>query len=131
MCHHNQAFFPAARDILIKAWVKQPESIALGCMQEDKLTGYGVIRRCRSGYKIGPLFADSPEIAEALFLALQARVKTQEPMFLDAPEVNEAAIALAKQHNMQPVFGTARMYTGVEPDISLARTFGVTSFEVG
>jgi len=39
-------------------------------LQNGTLTGYGVLRMCRTGYKIGPLFADSPETAERLFLAL-------------------------------------------------------------
>jgi hypothetical protein len=32
---------------------------------------------------------------------------------------------------MQPVFETARMYTGPDPDIDLQTVFGVTSFELG
>lgn len=29
-----------------------------------------MIRRCRQGYNVGPLFADDPERAETLFAAL-------------------------------------------------------------
>jgi hypothetical protein len=32
---------------------------------------------------------------------------------------------------MTPVFSTARMYTGLAPDVSWDRTYGVTSFELG
>jgi hypothetical protein len=45
--------------------------------------------------------------------------------------VNEAAVDLARRHNMTAVFETARMYAGGNPDLSLDRIFGVTSFELG
>ena len=100
-------------------------------MKDGKLAGYGVIRPCRSGYKIGPLFADDPELAEAIFLALKSEIDPAEPFYLDTPEVNRAAVALAERYQMKPVFETARMYTGAKPDLSLDRVFGVTSFELG
>ncbi len=66
---YDRPFFPANRTQFIKSWINQPECIALGIMGGGKLAGYGVMRACRSGFKIGPLFADTPELAESLFLA--------------------------------------------------------------
>ena len=43
-----------------------PEATALAIMQDGNLAGYGVIRTCRQGYKIGPLLADTPGLAETL-----------------------------------------------------------------
>ncbi len=103
---------------------------ALGCEDNGKLAGYGVIRKCRRGYKIGPLFADREEIAETLFLALTGRIPGEE-FFLDIPEPNAAAGSLVRRHNMQSVFETARMYSGAVPSLPLERIFGVTSFELG
>ena len=100
-------------------------------MSNNELAGYGVIRQCRTGYKIGPLYAENPELAESLFLALQARVEPSEPIYLDTPEVNQAAVALANRYNMTISFETARMYSGAMPDLPVDRLFGVTSFEVG
>lgn len=128
---YDHPFFPDTRSTLMQAWINQPESIALGFIEEGRLAGYGVIRRCRSGYKIGPLFADTADIAEVLFMSLQAQAKKQEPLFLDVPEVNMGAVELAGRHNMQPVFETAKMYTSEIPKLPLSRIFGVTSFEVG
>jgi len=89
-----------------------------------------VLRRCRWGHKVGPLFADAPDIAELLFAALAARVPG-EAIFLDVPQPNEAALALARRHAMQPSFETARMYTQGDPGVPLARVFDITSFELG
>ncbi len=128
---YDRPFFPEVRSPFIKSWINQPECTALGIMRGGKLVGYGIVRTCRSGRKIGPLFADNPELAESLFLALKSGVKTKEPIYLDTPEVNQAAVSLAKRYNMEVVFETARMYTGEIPDMPLQRLFGVTSFEVG
>jgi hypothetical protein len=117
--------------MFIKSWIVQPESNALGVLQDDTLSGYGVIRKCRNGYKIGPLFANNPEVAKSLFLALTSSVNPLEPIYLDTPEVNRDAVALAEGNNMKPVFETARMYTMEHPDVPLNRVFGVTSFELG
>ena len=108
-----------------------PNLLPLGIMQGGKLAGYGVIRPCRSGHKIGPLFADSPKLAESLFLSLKSTTAPSEPIFLDIPEVNHTGEALAKRHNMDAMFETARMYTGPEPDMPFSRLFGITSFEIG
>lgn len=128
---YDQPFFPASRPNFLKAWITQPDSHALGIMSNGELSGYGVIRKCREGYKIGPLLADSPELAESLFLALKSKLNTSDTVYLDTPEVNQAAISLAERHGMQVSFETARMYTGETPNIPLDRLFGVTSFEIG
>ncbi|OMH37986.1 GNAT family N-acetyltransferase [Motiliproteus sp. MSK22-1] len=127
----DQPMFPAHRSHFLKCWINQPDSYALGIMKSGMLAGYGVIRACRMGYKIGPLLADSPELAEFLFLALKSKVQPSVPVYLDTPEVNQAAVSLAESYNMDVSFETARMYTGEMPALPFNRLFGVTSFEIG
>lgn len=131
ICAYDKPFFPDNRTQFLKCWIDQPQSTALGILRNRTLAGYGVLRICRSGYKIGPLFADSSELAERLFLALKAPVPEGTPIFLDTPAVNSAAVDLAKRHNMTVAFETARMYTGKSPDLPVNRLFGVTTFELG
>lgn len=128
---YEQRFFPAPRPAFLRAWIQQPESHALGYWEAGHLHGYGVIRRCQRGYKIGPLQADNPALAEALFQALSAQVAPDEPIYLDVPEANPEAVALAQRHGLEVVFETARMYRGAVPELPLAQIFGVTSFEIG
>jgi hypothetical protein len=108
-----------------------PESRAVAMMRDRKLCGYGVIRRCRRGFKVGPLFANDEKMAETLLLGLSSDVAIGEPVFLDVPEVNPAAIRLVEQRRMSKVFETARMYTDAPPAIELEGVFGVTTFELG
>ncbi len=127
----DRPFFPATRAAFLRAWITQPESNALGIMRGGKLAGYGVIRKCRTGYKVGPLIADSPDCASDLFIALQSGIAPGTSVYLDTPEVNADAVALAKAHRMKAVFETARMYTTENPPVPLEHIFGVTTFELG
>lgn len=127
---YDRELFPADRRAFLERWIRQSGATALGFVQEGHLVGYGVLRPCRQGWKIGPLFADGEAIAEALLAALTAAVPGGE-FFLDIPEPNPAARALAARHGMTAVFETARMYIGQAPALPLERIFGVTSFELG
>jgi Acetyltransferase (GNAT) domain/Acetyltransferase (GNAT) family len=122
--------FPAPRPAFLRAWIGAPGHAGCAVVRDGRLAGWGVIRPCRKGFKIGPLVADDRATAEAVLSALLARVGGGE-IFLDVPGINREAIALAQDFGLAPVFETARMYTGAIPPLRLERVFGVTSFELG
>ncbi|QCP54765.1 GNAT family N-acetyltransferase [Trinickia violacea] len=127
---YDRHCFPAARERFVRAWIAQPDAVALATVDEGRVAGYGVVRRCKTGCKIGPLFADDECVAIGLFRALASSMPG-EVIVLDVPETNPAAIALAERHGMTSVFETARMYTKETPAMAIDRVFGVTSFELG
>ncbi|HWX49870.1 MAG TPA: GNAT family N-acetyltransferase [Roseomonas sp.] len=121
--------FPAEREAFLRAWLSAPGHRALAVREGDVLRGFGVLRPCRSGAKIGPLTAADPPAARALFNALVA--EAPGPVSLDLPESNPAAVTLAREAGMTPAFETARMYAGPTPALRRERIFGVASFELG
>jgi Acetyltransferase (GNAT) domain/Acetyltransferase (GNAT) family len=127
---YDGAFFPAERSAFLRCWLRPEQRKGLALVENGSIRGYGVIRACRSGHKIGPLFADTDEGADLLFCALAGGVKGQE-IFLDCPEPNRAATDLAARYRLSPVFETARMYRGAAPKLPLPRIFGISSFELG
>ena len=127
---YDAIVFPAPRTAFLRRWIGTPAHVGRALLRDGALAGWGVIRPCRKGHKIGPLFADDRAAAEALLSALLASVGEGE-VFLDVPSVNRDAIALAENLGLAPVFETARMYTGAIPHLQLERVFGVTSFELG
>jgi hypothetical protein len=127
---YDRQFFPAPRPGFLSLWTRQEKGAARAAMVDGRIVGFGVIRACRQGFKIGPLFADDERIAETLFCGLASHARA-EPVFIDVPEPNPAARRLAERHGLSPVFETARMYAGAPPDLPLARLFGVTTFELG
>jgi len=63
-------------------------------VRDGGLAGWGVIRPCQKGRKIGPLVADDRATAEVVLSALLASVGGGE-IFLDVPSINRDAVAFA------------------------------------
>ena len=124
--------FGYERSRFLDCWLFQKDSASMLISSEKTgaVSGYGVIRKCLQGHKIGPLFAGSEEDAEQLFNSLTSTVPG-ETVFLDVPQPNGAAVGLAEKKRLQPVFSTVRMYTKVAPAIPLNKIYGVTTFELG
>ena len=128
---YDAQLFPARREAFLREWLKEQETRqSFALLQGTNVSGYGTIRACREGFKIGPLFSDSDVGADLLFRALVASVGGGQ-VFLDIPEPNAEAKALCVRHDLSPVFETARMYRGAMPDLPLGRIFGITTFELG
>lgn len=122
--------FPARRPAFLRSWVGSAGHIGRALIRDGMLAGWGVIRPCRSGFKIGPLVADDRGAAEAVLLALLTATGGGE-IFLDVPAINTEAVALAKAFGLAPVFETVRMYTAPVPPLRIDHVFGVTTFELG
>jgi GNAT superfamily N-acetyltransferase len=128
---YDYKVFAFSREDFLGKWITRPGTTALGVLKDDKLSAYGVIRECREGFKIGPLFADNAEYARALFEALTKEAEMGVPIFLDTPEKNAESVMFAQSLGMTEVFRTTRMYNKSEPTLPLDKWFGVTSFELG
>lgn len=127
---YDKRHFIFGRESFLRKWISAPNAKVRVWMEEGKIAGVGVIRSCGIGYKIGPLFADSPKIAEHIFLAL-VRTTTGGHIYLDVPEKNLEALSLASAYKMEKVFETARMYTLTAPELPARNIFGITTFELG
>lgn len=127
---YDATVFPAPRTAFLRAWIGSPGHLGRAVVRNGRLAGWGVIRACRRGRKIGPLVADDRATAELVLSALLAGAGAGE-IFLDVPGINRDAVSLAQDLGLTPVFETARMYTGAIPPLRLDRVFGVTSFELG
>ncbi|WP_236020325.1 GNAT family N-acetyltransferase [Sabulicella rubraurantiaca] len=120
-----------ARPEFLRAWVEAPSHVARVIRGRDgTLCGFGVLRPCREGSKIGPLFAEDASHARSLLTALAAE-RPEGKLVLDVAEDHEAAVRLAREAGMEKVFETARMYTDTPPPMRREGVFGITSFELG
>ncbi len=127
---YDRRFFPASRDHFLASWISAPHRSALAAVRDGETQGFAVIRAGRTASRIGPLYADSPDVAAALVNALSDTLPGK-PVAIDVPDVNGPAVRLAEQLGLTPSFETARMYTGAPPHIDHAGLFGVTSLELG
>jgi len=130
LSNYDRKYFPAKRDNFLKSWISQHDSFALSYIQNNSLQGYGVIRKCIAGHKIGPLFAENQEIANHIFQALVNKAASNE-IYIDMPEPNPAVKQFIKDYSLKEVFYTTRMYRNGMPNINLNNIFGITTFELG
>lgn len=158
---YDRKFFPAPRISFLAVWLEQQGHelrVALDddvsysaddyTLLEPNVVGYGVMRRCGYGFKIGPLFADNDTIAIKLLDSLLTSLPAGQTLFIDVPDHNTAATRMALELGLTKSFETARMYryphNGEEGQSSEAASvslveardvaagvFGVTTFELG
>jgi len=127
----DATLFPAPRPGFLANWIALPGTVALAAVRDGTVRGFGVVRPCHDGSKIGPLYADDPAMARDLVVALADQSAGSAPLFLDVPEPNTPAVRMAESLGFFPIFETARMHLGPAPVIDAARLFGITSFELG
>lgn len=123
--------FPARRSGFWEGWLAAPGHRSVAAWDGETLVGFGTLRACREGYKIGPLVARDLRAARAVLGDLIGGLPQGTQVFLDVPEPNVEAVLMARQLGLRPVFETARMYRGPVPKVDLTRVFGVTTFELG
>lgn len=102
---------------------------------DNVIQGYGIIRPCLTGYRIGPLIADSPEIAQCLLTKLLS-VSGSEPTIIDIPDCNPQGEQLMKSVGAarDKDYDTIAMIKGeVPPEYkgNISKNYGIFSLEIG
>lgn len=126
----DSACFGTPRPQFLQPWLQLPGSFTFQYGEQGVIQGFAIMRRVKIGYKIGPLFANTPAIAAALYRACLNEA-IGEPVYLDIPLCNQEAIQLVKDHGARYVFECARMYYGTPPSMDIHKVYGITTFELG
>lgn len=95
----------------------------------DGLQGMATIRLCRTGCKIGPLVATSPEAALRLIRHAVSCLAVDSVM-MDVPAGSTDLVDLCRQLGLFAGFSTARMYRGPFQDVAHP-LYAVASLELG
>lgn len=127
---YDKTCFLVDRTRFLQHWWNQPDGHVFCWLQDDSIQGYATLRDATEGRRIGPLFADTPEIAEALVKAC-LNAAGDDTVFLDVPVANPSSVALATMLGGDAVFECARMVLGPVPPWPLDRIYGIASFELG
>lgn len=127
---YDSQCFGFQRPQFLKPWLNLPGNSCFKYVKDGHLMGFAIMRKAHSGHKICPLFANDGFVAEALYQACLSAAPGED-IFLDIPVTNPAAVELIKRHKTRYVFECARMYYGKEPEVSLHKIFGITTFELG
>lgn len=127
ICRLDRRVFPESRDLFLAHWLAPPHRVAVA-RAEGEVTGYGVLRACRAGWKLGALVGRDDATALALLRHLGRGVDGE--IFVDVPAGRTGFIAGLTEAGLSPGFETTRMYHGgmlpLAPEL-----FGVTTLELG
>ena len=95
--------------------------------------GFGRIRPCLlkdgKGWRIGPLLADTPPLAEYLLRSLVSSHRGK--VLLDSPGLNPYSKYLFARLGFQEISTTLRMYKGSQPPLSMNQVYGLACLELG
>ena len=127
---YDKTCFLVDRSRFLERWWKQPDGHVFSYVVEGAILGYATLRDATEGRRIGPLFADTPEVASALVDAC-LNAAENDTVYLDVPMANRHAVALVQDLGGKEVFECARMVHGPVPPWPLERIYGITSFELG
>ena len=125
---------PSPRPHFLADWLHHPAGTVLALVDsKGACHGFGRIRPCLlsegEGWRIGPLLADSPQLAEFLLRLLVKR--HPGVVLLDAPGLNKFADPLLKRIGFIQISQTLRMYRGEQPPISMNDVYGLACLELG
>ena len=122
---------PSARERFVHAWLTTPGHDVLVTIVGEEIKGYGVLRPCCDGSNIGPLFAESVEVADLLMRKLVAGTSRGTKIILEIPEPNQASIKLVERLGLTKMWKTFRMYREPTPKLLLGRIYAVTCLQLG
>jgi GNAT superfamily N-acetyltransferase len=128
---YDRECFPADRRRFLAKWLFADGHLAYARLRDGRITGYGVIRPAPLAYRIGPLFADTPQEAQAIFDTLTAYVA---PGYVSAfvPDTQEAAEQLFAPRGLAEQFRVVRMYQGNPvPKTRAECVYAIGSLELG
>lgn len=122
---YDTRVFGYSRKDFLESLLKRKDTFALGAMKDGELAGFGIVRRHHGGldYFIGPLNAETPEIAKQLFDSLQSFLRGKE-VYTSIYDCNEAAKEMInKSEGWVKVAHENRMYKGEIPKINVNKMY--------
>ena len=135
MCEYDRGVFPGNRSAWFKQMLQLPQTFAFVSLKGGVVNGFGIVRPLMEGFRVGPLYADDFESAQALFRVLSSRIPTGSSLILDSPETCSFIKMFAEWAGLELVSEVemSRMYKAqgglVRPDPE--KELAVASLELG
>lgn len=132
---YNQLHYFTSRELLFTDMLKKPEVNGLVFMDDNTIKGFGMIRRCIRGFRIGALVADTKEITQSLISGL-LNFCNEEQVFIDVPDCNLQGLACMNSFNAirKPEEDTITMIKGTQRLNHIKnweQHYGLFSLEIG
>ncbi|WP_320664414.1 GNAT family N-acetyltransferase [Prochlorococcus sp. MIT 1223] len=122
------------RPHFLSDWLDRKEGSVSVLLDKNHIChGFGRIRPCLlkagKGWRIGPLLADTPPLAEMLLRRLIS--SHSGTILIDTPGLNPYSKYLLESLGFSEVSRTFRMYKGIHPPVSNNQVYGLACLELG
>lgn len=125
---YDREIFGVDRRAFLKNWISSRHADAAILKTRGKVIGFGVVRTCRQGRKIGPLFAENHTAARDIIGRLVSFQPGSEH-YIDVPSLVPGREQIIS--GLEQKFICTRMYMNETPAQDVTRVFGNTTFEMG
>ena len=125
---------PSPRPHFLSDWLDRNEgNVSVIVDNNNVCHGFGRIRPCllmnEKGWRIGPLLADTPPLAELLLRNLVT--SNSGKVLLDSPGLNPYSKYLLERLGFNEISKTYRMYKGDLPPVSSNQVYALACLELG
>ena len=125
---------PSPRPHFLSDWLDHKEgSVSVLLDKNNVCHGFGRIRPCLlrngQGWRIGPLLADTPPLAEFILRNLVSRHSGS--VLIDSPGLNPYSKYLFESLGFREISKTYRMYKGTQRPVSMNQVYGLACLELG
>jgi GNAT superfamily N-acetyltransferase len=134
--NYDQIIFSVSREKLLSMMIKSQNVTGfVSTGDKGEITGFGLVRPCIEGYRVGPLYADTIKNAQDLFSFLLKTVDNST-VFIDAPTSNPYLESFAQYFNLDRVSeaDTVAMFKGEVPRSlreNSHKNYAIYSLEIG
>ena len=135
MLNYDSQRQPSPRPHFLNDWLQNSFGSVKALLDNNGMChGFGRIRPCilendLQGFRIGPLLADTPPLAELLIRRLVGGLESE--ILLDCPSLNPYSNYLLSSLGFQEVSRTYRMYKGIQPPFPMNQVYGLACLELG
>ena len=122
------------RHEFINVWLNSDPTMRYAVIYNDKndILGLGIVRQAQTGFRIGPIYANTQINAKNIMLALASQLPKESQLFIDMPEANCHYDHFIKELQLECCdFECMRMYRGEVPSFPVDQIYGVCMLEVG
>ena len=131
LVEYDSRYYGDERKHFLASWLGIATTTSLVYIDKnDEIQGLGVIRKSLRGYRFGPFYAESLDIAQALFFSLlqslEDLVDNKCRIGIDPPCSNENAMKLAQMLKLELTYRYTAMYNKEAPMVNLSNVYCIT-----
>ena len=131
LVEYDQQFNITRREALLNNVFSEPGAVTRVGVLNGQMAGFGTIQPAIRGYRIAPLYADTPSIARALIKALiEAAGGAVGGLCVDTISENLEFQEIATALNMTEKYRLKRLYTQYEVKFPTSKVYGVMNTDV-